>query len=82
VWVRPEEHKLVGECLAKARKTAGLTQAELAGLLKKPQSFVSSFESGQRRIDLLELLRIAHVLKADPRKIFAEIVLRKSREKA
>jgi hypothetical protein len=37
---------------------AGLTQNQLARLLRKPQSFVSNYERGQRRIDVLELLRI------------------------
>lgn len=52
--------------LADARKKVGLTQQDLARKLRKPQSFVSNYEKGQRRIDVLELLRIADALKADP----------------
>jgi transcriptional regulator with XRE-family HTH domain len=52
----------------------GLTQAQLAKLLRKPQSFVSNYERGQRRIDVLELLRIVEALKADARRVFADIL--------
>jgi transcriptional regulator with XRE-family HTH domain len=74
VWVRPEEQRIVGECLAAARARSGLTQRELAAHLGKPQSFVSAYESGQRRVDLLEFLAIAEALRADPRAIFNEVV--------
>lgn len=56
--------------------TAGLTQQELANKLKKPQSFVSSCEKGQRRIDMLELVVLADALGADPRRLFSAIVRR------
>ena len=74
MWIRPDEHKIVGSVLAEARQRADLTQVELAKLLAKPQSFVSSYEAGQRRLDLLELIRIADVLKADPVALATEII--------
>jgi transcriptional regulator with XRE-family HTH domain len=37
------------------RKAAGLSQVELAQRLGRPQSFVSDFELGQRKVDVLEL---------------------------
>ncbi len=43
------------ERLRKARIDAGLTQVDVAKRLKKPQSFVSKAESGERRIDVVEL---------------------------
>ena len=45
-----------------AREQTGFTQQQVAKLLQKPQSFVSSYERGQRRIDILEFLRVADVL--------------------
>jgi hypothetical protein len=42
VWVQPKEYKLVGAALAAARERAGLTQAQLERLLRKPQSFISN----------------------------------------
>lgn len=74
MWIRPREHKVVGQALADIRKRARVTQQELAKRLAKPQSFISAYENGQRRIDLLEFLRIAEALRVDPRRAFAEIV--------
>jgi transcriptional regulator with XRE-family HTH domain len=49
----------------------------VADVLGKPQSFVSNYERGQRRLDILELLRIVDALKADPRKLFDAILAAK-----
>ncbi|MGN6369063.1 MAG: helix-turn-helix domain-containing protein [Phycisphaerae bacterium] len=49
-----------------ARKGAGITQAELAKRLRLPQSFVSKYERGERRLDVVEFLAIAECLGADP----------------
>ena len=46
-----------------ARLNAGVTQAGLAALLRQPQSFVSKFETGERRIDFIELREIQVVLE-------------------
>ncbi len=73
MWVKPEDYKLVGDCLTAARRQAGVSQDELAALLGKPQSFISTYERGQRRIDLLEFLLIMNTLNADPAPVFAEI---------
>ena len=51
--------------LVKARKKSGLTQADLARKLGKPQSFIAKYEGGERRLDVIELLEISKVLKAD-----------------
>jgi transcriptional regulator with XRE-family HTH domain len=77
VWVRPDEHRVVGQALAELRGRAGVTQEEIARRLGKPQSFVSSYESGQRRIDVLELLLIVDALAGDPATVFQEIVKRR-----
>jgi len=46
-----------------ARIEAGLTQVQVANKLKKPQSFVSKCESGERRVDFIELRRFAELYK-------------------
>ena len=51
--------------LVEARKAAGLSQAELANRLSRPQSFVSKYERGERRLDLVEFLEVAGVLGLD-----------------
>jgi transcriptional regulator with XRE-family HTH domain len=48
--------------LREARDEAGLTQVLLARRLGRPQSFVSKYESGERRLDLVELREICRSL--------------------
>jgi hypothetical protein len=42
---------------------AGLTQVEAARALKRPQSFVSKCESGERRVDVIELEAFARLYR-------------------
>jgi transcriptional regulator with XRE-family HTH domain len=42
-----------------------MSQEELAGRLGKRQQFVSKYESGERRLDVLEFVDIARVLELD-----------------
>jgi hypothetical protein len=51
--------------LKEARLEAGLTQVMAAGRLHKPQSFISKCESGERRIDVLELKAFAALYGKD-----------------
>lgn len=53
------------EALRQARKAAGLTQAQVAVKLGKPQSFVAKYENGDRRLEAVELPEIAEVLGLD-----------------
>ncbi|MFA5891030.1 MAG: helix-turn-helix transcriptional regulator [Actinomycetota bacterium] len=48
--------------LREARLQPGLTQPELARRIGRPQSFVSKYESGERRLDILELRQICQAL--------------------
>lgn len=47
--------------LRAARSEAGLTQEEVAKAFKVPQSWVSKCESGERRVDAVELERFARL---------------------
>jgi transcriptional regulator with XRE-family HTH domain len=77
VWFGPKEHKAsVGAALAAVRQRARLTQVALSKRLNKPQSFVSSYECGQRRLDVLEFIRIVDELGGDPRAVFKDVVQR------
>ena len=60
--------------LVQARLSVGITQSELAKLLEKPQSFVSKYENGQRRLDVIEFITVCRVLKVDGRKIFNKVL--------
>ena len=47
--------------LRDARIEKNLTQAEAASLLRRPQSFVSKVESGERKVNLVEFAEIAGI---------------------
>jgi transcriptional regulator with XRE-family HTH domain len=53
------------ELLIAIRTNLSLTQAQLAEKLGKPQSFVSKYESGERRLDFIEVLDLAEHLGFD-----------------
>lgn len=62
--------------LAEAREKSGLTQAELAKVVGKDQTFISIIERGQRRVDVLEFVALARAMGADPKRLFAEVLKR------
>ncbi len=51
----PEESNVLLSQLRQIRLDANLRQVDLAERLGQPQSFVSKYESGERRLDILEL---------------------------
>ncbi len=56
------EQERLQALLRQVRVEAKLTQVDLAARLRKPQSFVSKYESGERRLDLVELKQICEAL--------------------
>jgi len=48
--------------LRQKRQDAGLRQVDLAERLGRPQSFVSSYETGDRCLDVLELEQVCKAL--------------------
>jgi len=60
--------------VAETREAAGLTQVQLAARLSRPQSFVSKIESGERRIDVVELLEIVEATDADIGNLVASLM--------
>lgn len=57
----PEQKKLQ-DLLRQIRLAAGYRQSDLADKLRKPQSFVSKYEKGERRLDFLEVKKICDTL--------------------
>lgn len=51
--------------LREYRVKSGLTQVEVAKHLSRPQSFVSKYETGERRLDLVELSEVCDALGVD-----------------
>jgi transcriptional regulator with XRE-family HTH domain len=71
--LRSREHRCVIAALVATRKAAGLTQQQLAARLRRPQSFVSKYETGERRLDVPEFIRVSRCLNADPETLIAKI---------
>lgn len=55
---RGGQQALLQKLLRQIRVEAKLRQVDLAKKLRQPQSFVSKYESGERRLDLLELQQV------------------------
>lgn len=68
--------------LYEKRRAAGLTQAQLAELLQEPQQWVSNVETGQRRLDAIELREICRALGVSHVDFVAELEERIERERA
>lgn len=60
-----KQHNILLEILYQFRLNAGLTQSQLAACLQVPQSFVSKYENGERRLDLMELESICACVNVD-----------------
>jgi ribosome-binding protein aMBF1 (putative translation factor) len=59
-------HEALRDFIVEQRVEAGLTQHELSARLDRPQSFIASIETGQRRVDVVELLDLAEAIGFDP----------------
>lgn len=63
--VHTDRYTKFRELLIAIRTNLSLTQNQLAEKLGKPQSFVSKYESGERRLDFIEVLDLAECLNFD-----------------
>jgi transcriptional regulator with XRE-family HTH domain len=61
-----EQYNLLRQFLITARQRNEFTQAQVASKLNRPQSFVSKYERGERRLDVIEFLEVTRVLDVDP----------------
>ena len=59
--------------LIEARQAKGLKQTELARQLGRPQSFVSNYENGQRKLGVIEFIDIAQALGLEPADMMSEL---------
>ena len=57
------ERRQLGERLRDARKYVGLSQEEAAAILKLPRTAVTELENGQRKVEALELKRMAELYR-------------------
>jgi transcriptional regulator with XRE-family HTH domain len=68
-----EQYGKFRELLIQYRQARGITQSQLAEVLNRPQSFVSKYENGERRLDMIEFLEISEALQFDPCEILISI---------
>jgi hypothetical protein len=61
------------------RKRAGLSQGELAARLKRPRTYVTKCELGERRVDVLEWLEYCQACGEKPLEVTRELISRRPR---
>jgi len=59
---KQRERKIFLDLLRELRKQKGLTQGQVAKGIGAKQAFVSKYETGERRLDFLDLVAICDVL--------------------
>lgn len=67
--IHSANNKVLLEWLTGKRMLLGKTQQQLSEVLDRPQSFVSKYENGERRLDLIETIEICKALNADPHEL-------------
>jgi transcriptional regulator with XRE-family HTH domain len=72
--LRSQEYARLVAVLVAARKEACVRQQALAKKLGRPQSFISKYEGGERRIDVVEFVTIVRALGGDPVRLFSDFV--------
>lgn len=77
-----KEYKWLCQFLIEARQRKGLTQAEVDDRLGLHQPFVSQYERGKHRLDIVELVRIAEVLDFDPHRVLANMISLRQRARS
>ncbi|MER9855953.1 MULTISPECIES: helix-turn-helix transcriptional regulator [unclassified Mesorhizobium] len=71
--LRSPRHQRFLAQLVSLRKAKGLTQAQVAEKLGRPQSFVAKYEGGERRLDVIEFLDLTAALDADRCEILSSL---------
>ena len=71
--LRTKRYVALRSILKDARETLGLSQGQVAARIGRPQTYISDIETGVRRIDSIEFLRIAKALKLDPGEVMIRV---------
>jgi len=69
-----KQYQLLLDLLIGLREEKGLSQRELSKKLKRVQTYVSKYERGERRLDVIEFLEIVKALEADPQKVIKQLL--------
>jgi hypothetical protein len=68
------EYQSLLALLIKVRSDSGLTQQEVGKRLGRDQSYVSKYERGVRRLDVVEFVEVTRVLGVDPFDLLRQIM--------
>ena len=68
-----EEHKKLREILKRERKAAGLRQQDVADKTNRSQEYISKFERGGLRLDVIDLLQLCKAIGYDPIDVILEL---------
>jgi transcriptional regulator with XRE-family HTH domain len=72
--IHDRRYQVIASLLADLRRERGLLQQDMAERLGRTQVFVSRYESGLRRVDLIELLDILRALGIDPHEFMDRVL--------
>ncbi|HHL34626.1 MAG TPA: XRE family transcriptional regulator [Desulfobulbaceae bacterium] len=64
--IHSKAYQALRQWLVQARHEKNLTQRQLAELLDVPYSWVGKVELGERRLDVIEYVRVCKALSVDP----------------
>jgi len=67
------EYQMVIKALREARIASHITQDELARAFGRPQSFIAKVESGERRLDVVEFVKLCRLVHISPDSILRKI---------
>lgn len=59
---RRQKYREIGKALEQLRKSTGITQVQMSAKFSRPQNFISKIESGERRLDLFELVEYLEII--------------------
>lgn len=64
---------MVIRTLREARIANHITQGELAKAFGRPQSFIAKVESSERRLDIVEFVKLCRLINIDPASILGKL---------
>ena len=72
--LRSPAARALATIIARVRKRRGLSQRDLAALLRRPHSVIGMIESNQRQVNVPEFLAIAEALDTEPADLFRQFL--------
>ena len=69
----PELYQTIVAIVVEARKAAGISQRELAESFGQPDAFVTSYETGERLLDVGEFVAACRAIGVDPCEVLKKV---------